>query len=188
MPSDTRGLEPPMATSGAASVQALATPVRRLIVPGPGDAMHTPGFRVTRVHAWAIIAAACSWWVSIIFAPSWTRALSVSSIGPPIRKNSVSIPCARSVLARISDPVSVPIVVSLMVVRSGHGRAVDGVEPAVDVARLGAQQERHQRGDLPRHAVAAHRDGRRHLLLHRRGVAGVEPPVHLLGHRGLDGT
>ena len=112
MPSDTRGLDPPMAISGEASIRALATPVSMLIVPGPDEAMQTPGFLVRRVHAWAIIAAACSWWVSIIFVPSRTSSLSVSSIGPPIRKNSVSMPCALSALARISDPVNVPIVVS----------------------------------------------------------------------------
>ena len=112
MPSDTRGLDPPMAISGEASIKALATPVSMLIVPGPDEAMQTPGFLVRRVHAWAIIAAACSWWVSIIFVPSRTSSLSVSSIGPPIRKNSVSMPCALSALARISDPVNVPIVVS----------------------------------------------------------------------------
>src|SRR5215472_4444642 len=42
------GLEPPMASSGAQSAQALATPVVRLVVPGPDAAMHTPSLFKTR--------------------------------------------------------------------------------------------------------------------------------------------
>ncbi len=49
MPKDTRGLEPPMATSGAQSVNAVATPVSRFVAPGPEAPMHTPGRRSTRV-------------------------------------------------------------------------------------------------------------------------------------------
>jgi len=74
-----------MATSGAQSVNAVATPVRRFVAPGPEAAMQTPGRRVTRVHAWAANAAACSWRWSIARMPSLMQAASVSSIGPPIR-------------------------------------------------------------------------------------------------------
>jgi hypothetical protein len=74
-----------MATSGAQSVKALATPVTRLVVPGPEQPMQTPGRRVMRVHAWAASAAACSCRVSIARTPSLMHAASVSSIGPPIR-------------------------------------------------------------------------------------------------------
>jgi len=49
MPKDTRGLEPPMATSGAQSVNAVATPVSRFVAPGPEAPMQTPGRRSTRV-------------------------------------------------------------------------------------------------------------------------------------------
>src|SRR5437667_427398 len=41
MPNDTRGLEPPMATSGDALAKASATPVRRFVAPGPEAPMHT---------------------------------------------------------------------------------------------------------------------------------------------------
>jgi len=47
--SKTRGLEPPTAIMGAASTNAFATPVTRLVAPGPDAPMHTPGFRVTRL-------------------------------------------------------------------------------------------------------------------------------------------
>ena len=60
MPNDTRGLEPPMATSGDALAKASATPVRRFVAPGPEAPMHTPGFRITRPQASADSAAACS--------------------------------------------------------------------------------------------------------------------------------
>src|SRR5919199_6690505 len=42
------GAEPPMASSGAASAHALATPVIRLVAPGPEAAMHTPRVFLTR--------------------------------------------------------------------------------------------------------------------------------------------
>ena len=74
-----------MATSGAQSVKALATPVARLMAPGPEQPMATPGRRVTRVHACAASAAACSWRVSMARMPSLMQAASVSSIGPPMR-------------------------------------------------------------------------------------------------------
>src|SRR5215471_9111790 len=189
IPRETRGLEPPMATIGQQSVQAFATPVSRLMVPGPDDAMQTPGRRLMRDQAWHIIAAACSWCVSIILVPRDTSALSVSSIGPPIRKNSVSMPWATSDFARISDPVNVPM--SLLLGwccagrPSGHGGAVHRVQAAVHVARLVTQEKRHQGGHLVRLAIAAHRDGGRHLLPGAPRAPGVEPAVHLRGHRRL---
>ena len=73
------------ATTGAASVKALATPVTRFVVPGPEQPMQTPGRRVTRAKACAASAAACSCRVSIARMPSWMHAASVSSIGPPMR-------------------------------------------------------------------------------------------------------
>src|SRR5712691_9559555 len=45
--------------------------------------------------------------------PSLRQALSVSSIGPPMRKKSVSMPCDVSDRARSSDPVSDPMRASL---------------------------------------------------------------------------
>ena len=80
-----RGLDPPMAMSGAQSVKAFATPVARLMAPGPEQPMATPGRRVTRVHACAARAAACSWRVSMARMPSLMQAASVSSMGPPMR-------------------------------------------------------------------------------------------------------
>ena len=84
MPNDTRGLEPPMATSGAALVNASATPVSRLVAPGPEAPMHTPGLRITRPHACADSAAACSCRVSMARIPSLMQVASVSSMGPPM--------------------------------------------------------------------------------------------------------
>ena len=49
-----------MATSGAQSVNAVATPVTRFVAPGPEHPMQTPGRRITRVHACAANEAACS--------------------------------------------------------------------------------------------------------------------------------
>ena len=49
MPRNTRGLDPPIATSGAQSVNAVATPVNRFVAPGPEAPMQTPGRRSTRV-------------------------------------------------------------------------------------------------------------------------------------------
>ena len=66
-------------------MNALATPVAILIVPGPEEAMHTPGRRVSRLYACAIIEAPCSWRLSMARTPSLMQALSVSSIGPPMR-------------------------------------------------------------------------------------------------------
>ena len=54
------GLDPPMATSGAASAHALATPVTRLVAPGPEQPMQTPGRCFRRPQAWAMYEAACS--------------------------------------------------------------------------------------------------------------------------------
>jgi len=85
IPRKTRGLDPPIATSGAASVKALATPVKRLVAPGPEQPMQTPGRRVTRDQACAASAAACSCRWSIARMPSAMQAASVSSMGPPIR-------------------------------------------------------------------------------------------------------
>ncbi len=85
MPRNTRGLDPPMAISGAQSVKAFATPVARLMAPGPEQPMATPGRRVTRVQACAARAAACSWRVSMARMPSLMQAASVSSMGPPMR-------------------------------------------------------------------------------------------------------
>ena len=73
-----------MATIGAQSVNALATPVRRFVAPGPEQPMATAGRRITRVQAWAESAAACSCRVSIARMPSWMQAASVSSMGPPM--------------------------------------------------------------------------------------------------------
>ncbi len=73
-----------MATSGAASVKALATPVTRLVAPGPEQPMATPGRRITRPHAWALSEAACSCRVSMARMPSLMQMASVSSMGPPI--------------------------------------------------------------------------------------------------------
>ena len=39
-----------MATIGAASVNALATPVSKFVAPGPEAPMHTPALRITRPH------------------------------------------------------------------------------------------------------------------------------------------
>ena len=85
MPRYTRGLAPPMATRGAQSVNAVATPVRRFVAPGPEHPMQTPGRRITRVHACAANEAACSCRWSMARMPSLMQAASVSSIGPPIR-------------------------------------------------------------------------------------------------------
>ena len=109
IPRNTRGLEPPMATRGAASTKALATPVTRLVVPGPEHPMHTPGRRVRREYAWAIRAAACSCRVSMARTPSLIRAVSVSIMGPPMMKKRVSVPCSVSARASRSDPVDVVI-------------------------------------------------------------------------------
>jgi hypothetical protein len=46
--------------------------------------MATPGRCMTRVHACAASAAACSWRVSMHRMPSWMQAASVSSMGPPM--------------------------------------------------------------------------------------------------------
>ncbi len=42
------GAEPPIATIGDASAQALARPVTALAVPGPEGVMQMPGLPVTR--------------------------------------------------------------------------------------------------------------------------------------------
>src|SRR5256886_7642591 len=58
------------------------------------------------------------------------QALSVSSIGPPMRKKSVSIPCEASDRARSSDPVSDPMRPSL-----GQGPCVEDTRNRLDNAR-----------------------------------------------------
>ena len=73
-----------MASNGAQSAQALATPVTRLVAPGPEAAMHTPSVFLTRPNAWAIIAAACSWRTSMPRSPSSIAADSAAIIGPPM--------------------------------------------------------------------------------------------------------
>ena len=49
LPSWLTGLEPPIATTGALSTNALATPVTRFVTPGPEAAMHTLGRFSTRL-------------------------------------------------------------------------------------------------------------------------------------------
>ena len=73
-----------MASSGAQSAHALATPVTRFVAPGPDAAMHTPSVFFTRPNAWAIIAAACSWRTSMPRRPSSMDAVSAAIIGPPM--------------------------------------------------------------------------------------------------------
>ena len=48
-------------TSGARSMLASATPVTRLVAPGPRVPRHTPALPVSRPYASAANAAACSW-------------------------------------------------------------------------------------------------------------------------------
>ena len=50
-----------MATTGLPSELAVMMPERRLAVPGPAPAMHTPGSPVTRDQPSAMWAAAASW-------------------------------------------------------------------------------------------------------------------------------
>src|SRR5258708_33440180 len=52
---------PVIATSGAPSSVASATPVRRLVAPGPSVARQTPGYDVSRPETSAMNAAPCSW-------------------------------------------------------------------------------------------------------------------------------
>ena len=85
MPSDTRGLEPPIAISGAASIQALATPVSMLSRRAPSAAMQTPGLaRQARLrmghHRRRLLVP------GVDHSDAEPDQLaSVSSIGPPIR-------------------------------------------------------------------------------------------------------
>ena len=51
---------PVMATSGAPSELASATPVIRFVAPGPSVARQTPAFPVSRPYTSAINAAPCS--------------------------------------------------------------------------------------------------------------------------------
>ena len=50
-------------------------------------------------------AADCSWRTSSGRMPSLMQEASASSIGPPMRKNRISVPSFFNDLARISEPV-----------------------------------------------------------------------------------
>src|SRR3569832_2494338 len=52
---------PAMATSGAGSILASATPVSRLVAPGPRVERHNPTRTVRRPYTSAMKAAPCSW-------------------------------------------------------------------------------------------------------------------------------
>src|SRR5262245_45757852 len=106
-------LDPPIATTGAQSISAFATPVVRLMTPGPLAAMHTAGFCSKRLYACAISAAACSWRTSIGRMPSFLHDVSACIIGPPMRKNRSFVPSFFSARPRISLPVISAIVVPL---------------------------------------------------------------------------
>ena len=56
----SRGTSPPIAITGSPSVVAVASPVTRLVTPGPEVARHTPMRPVSLPKAWAMNAAFCS--------------------------------------------------------------------------------------------------------------------------------
>jgi hypothetical protein len=66
------GEPPPTRRSGLRAACAFATPVTASVTPGPGTTTATPSPRVSRAHASAAWAAACSWRTSMMRIP-WRR-------------------------------------------------------------------------------------------------------------------
>ena len=84
---------PAMATTGARSMLASATPVTRLVAPGPRVARHTPARPVRRPYTSAMNAAPCSWrvttnWIELSSSASMTSMFS--SPGMPKRYSTPS--------------------------------------------------------------------------------------------------
>ena len=67
---------PPKANTGSPSDVAVNSPVVKLLTPGPLVTSATPGLPVSRPIPWAIIAAFCSWRVTISSGPSSSSALN----------------------------------------------------------------------------------------------------------------
>ena len=74
---------PVMATRGARSRLASATPVARLVAPGPSVARQTPARPVSRPQASAMNAAPCSWRVGTNWIRESTRESMMSRISSP---------------------------------------------------------------------------------------------------------
>jgi hypothetical protein len=79
------------------------------MTPGPLAAMQTLGFCVSRLQAFPIIAAACSWRTSMGFIPSFMQSPSASIMGPPIKKKRCLVPSFFRDFAKISDPDNIDI-------------------------------------------------------------------------------
>src|SRR5690625_207946 len=72
-----------MATSGALSRLASATPVNRLVAPGPKVERQTPAFPVSRPQTLAMKAAPCSWRQGTNSMDEESRAKSNASFSSP---------------------------------------------------------------------------------------------------------
>ncbi len=86
---------PAMATRGARSMLASATPVTRLVAPGPRVAKQTPGLPVSRPQTSAMKAAPCSWrvvtkWIVLSRSASMTSMFSSPGIPKMVSTPSFS--------------------------------------------------------------------------------------------------
>src|SRR5580692_5652493 len=97
--------DPPRATIGSPSLFAVASPVVRLLTPGPDVAIATPALPVSRPIPPAMKAAFCSWrhtTVSIEEDFSVSKTLSIFAPGMP---NTCVTPCRSSDSTTTCAPV-----------------------------------------------------------------------------------
>src|SRR5258708_7204268 len=196
---------PVIATSGAPSSVASATPVRRLVAPGPSVARQTPGYDVSRPETSAMNAAPCSWrTTTCVILELSASARPSASVSSPGSANTWRTP---SFSRHATTSCATFIVASLFGVRDlrchGRGSDPDGldVDELTDpearelaaIADLLRAAERQPRigGDHPvdedRARLDATREGPRSLQIggpERRAEAvrrGVRDPHRLVG-------
>src|SRR6266567_3345749 len=141
-------------------------------------------------------AADCSWRTSSGRMPSLMQEDSASSIGPPIRKNRMSVPSFLSERARISEPVNSAMVSSRYFIRARDRAAVAQVADLVGAHAepflehlFGMLAQQRRRSHRNRRAAEAHRPGRHlersagRMLHHLHDAAVLETLLVLQLHR-----
>src|SRR5215470_1376720 len=136
-------------------------------------------------------AAACSWRTSSGRIPSLMHEASARSIGPPMRKNRISVPSFLSDLAKISEPVISPIASSPLdhtaCTQLLHVRLAQAEPAAKDLAGVLAQER--SRRDRQGLAIMAHRPCRHlegaaiRMLHHLHDPPALEIGIALQLHR-----
>ena len=92
VPTMLRGTWPVKATTGDESMFAVATPVTRLVAPGPEVARQTPTLPLALAKPSAMWAAPCSWRATTNRRSELQSSSHMGRIAPPVTPNRVSTP------------------------------------------------------------------------------------------------